>query len=308
MHPREIILELSHNCNLSCIMCGFQKERNQPHYFMTEETLHQVMDAIAYPPEIIRLNGRGESTIHPKFNQFLALIREKWPQSQLHLFTNLNIQDTQRVELLKKYGIQLFISIDSPNPEELAQIRRGASWEIMERNLNLLRNHQPRPYFVFTIQAENLHRIKDIAHLAATHNVGLIYNAVRSDSPDHYFLNRVISELGEIRQALVEAKKILAAESLPCLIPDQIQGVDLDLEVAHPSNGKLATCPALYREACVQYDGYVTPCNMFHPQRLGHISEGSVAEILDGAAARAFRSHHQEDSYCQNCAWLGGGE
>jgi hypothetical protein len=76
-------------------MCGFKKERNQPHYFMTEETLHQVMDAIAYPPEIIRLNGRGESTIHPKFPQFLAWIREKWPHSQLHLFTNLNIQDTQ---------------------------------------------------------------------------------------------------------------------------------------------------------------------------------------------------------------------
>jgi MoaA/NifB/PqqE/SkfB family radical SAM enzyme len=306
IRPRELILELSHNCNLSCIMCGFVKERNQPGYFMTEETLNQALVAFSHPPEIVRLNGRGESTIHPKFPEFLKIIREKWPTAALHLFTNLNIRDGERVELLKTFGVQLFVSLDSSDPEELAQIRRGARWEYIERNLKLLADHQPRPYFVFTLQAGNIHRIADMARLARTFNVGLIYNVVRSDVPDHRVLNRVISEWAAIRNAFVEAKALLDSAGLPCLIPDQIQGVELDLHTSAKSNGSRSSCPALHRETCIQHDGFVTPCNMFHPHEMGHIRDGDILQILNSEPAEQFRRTHKQDAYCRNCAWLGG--
>ncbi len=306
IRPRELILELSHNCNLSCIMCGFVKERNQPGYFMTEATLNQVLAAFPHPPEVVRLNGRGESTIHPQFPAFLKAIRDKWPAAALHLFTNLNIRDIERVELLKVAGVQLFISLDSSDSVELSQIRRGARWEYMERNLNLLRDQQPRPFIVFTIQAENLHRITDIARLAQSYKFGLIYNVVRSDLPDHRVLNRVITEWATIRKAFIAAKSLLDAAGLPCLIPDQIQGIELDLHTAVKSNGSRSACPALHRETCIQYDGFVTPCNMFHPRKLGHIRDGNIVQILNSGPAEAFRQSHKQDSYCRNCAWLGG--
>jgi MoaA/NifB/PqqE/SkfB family radical SAM enzyme len=308
IRPRELILELSHNCNLSCIMCGFVKERNQPGYFMTEDTLNQALAAFSHPPEIVRLNGRGESTIHPKFPAFLKTIREKWPTAALHLFTNLNIRDGKRVELLKTFGVQLFVSLDSSDPEELAQIRRGARWEYIERNLKLLADHQPRPYFVFTLQAGNIHRIGDMARLARTFNVGLIYNVVRSDVPDHRVLNHVISEWAAIRSAFVEAKALLDSAGLPCLIPDQIQGVELDLHTSVKSNGSRSSCPALHRETCIQHDGFVTPCNMFHPHKMGHIRDGDILQILNSEPAEKFRLTHKQDVYCRNCAWLGGDE
>lgn len=306
MHPKELILELSHNCNLSCIMCGFVKERNKPEYFMTEATFNRIIDSFEVPPEIVRLNGRGESTIHPKFPQFLATIRQKWSQAQLHLFTNLNIFDASQVKLLKSYGVQLFISIDSSDPEKLAQIRRGIRWEIIERNLHLLADYQPRPFFVFTIQPENVRQIVDIAHLAQKFNVGLIYNVIRSDYPDYRLLNHVISDFNNMRHAFTNAREILTSTNLPCLIPDQIQGVELDLDACSQSNGTRAACPALTRETCIQYDGYVTPCNMFHPKQFGHISEHNISQILENDIARQFRKTHKQDSYCQNCAWLGG--
>ena len=50
----------------------------------------------------------------------------------------------------------------------------------------------------------------------------------------------------------------------------------------------------------------VTPCNMFHPRKLGHIREGSISQILNSGPAETFRQSHKQDAYCRNCAWLGG--
>ena len=308
MQPSELILELSHNCNLSCIMCGFVKERNQPGYFMTETTLDQILNAFEVPPKTVRLNGRGESTIHPHFPPFLKKIRARWPDAALHLFTNLNIKDTSRVELLIAHQVQLFISIDSPDPEELALIRKGARWSYIEANLTMLRSQQPRPYFVFTVQPENMHQIFAIAELAEKFHVGLIYNVVRSDVRDFRLLNRVVTELPSIRESFAKAVVLLKLNGLPCLVPDQIQGVSLDLAATTKSNGSRSICPALLREACVQYDGAVTPCTMFHPKRLGHIRDGNISEVLASPVAQEFRVTHRQDPYCKNCAWLGGDE
>jgi MoaA/NifB/PqqE/SkfB family radical SAM enzyme len=305
LEPRELILELSHNCNLSCAMCGFVKERNRPEYFMTESTLRLAISAFTVPPEVVRLNGRGESTIHPHFEEYLSLIRQSWPNASLHLFTNLSTRHTPRIEMLKTYGVQLFISIDSSDPGELAEIRKGAKWEHIEKNLSTLAGHQPRPFFVFTIQAGNLHRIVDMAHLARRFEYGLIYNVVRHDAPNHRLLNLVLTQFAKVRANLQEARMNMAQAGLLCFIPDQIHGLHLDLAEATKTNGSRSICPALKRETCIQYDGYVTPCNMFHPQRLGHISEGSITQILDGHHATEFRNNHKNSSYCKNCAWLG---
>ena len=307
-HPTELILELSHNCNLSCIMCGFTRERNRPEYFMNERTLNQVMSAFQQPPNIVRLNGRGESSFHPLFPEFIERIRERWPGATLHLFTNLSIKDSTRVELLRRHKVQLFISLDSPDPAELASIRRGAKWEHIERNLQLLSDHQPRPFVVFTIQPQNLHRLFDIARFAAHWKLGLIYNVVRSDVPDYRLLNKLVIEFPAIRHALLEAASLLGGRGLPCLVPDQIQGVELDLPIASTSNGNRKACPALERETCIQYDGSVTPCNMFHPAKLGHIRQGAIEDVLNSATARDFRAAHKHDPYCRNCAYLGGAE
>jgi len=308
MQPSELILELSHNCNLSCIMCGFVKERNRPEYFMTEQTLEQVMAAFTHAPAVVRLNGRGESTIHPKFPDYLQRIRAHWPSAALQLFTNLNIKDTSRVELLRSCGVQLFISIDSPDADELARIRKGAKWEYVESNLRMLAGHEPRPFYIFTIQPENIHRLLDMARLAEVYQFGLIYNVVRSDLPDYRLLNQVLSDLPAIREQFKAAGQLLKDKGLPCLIPDQIQGVALELSSAVQSNGTRSTCPALKRETCIQFDGHVTPCNMFHPKKFGHVRDGNITEVLDSPVAREFRQIHKTDAYCQNCAWLGGGE
>lgn len=305
VHPRELILELSHNCNLSCQMCGFVKERNQPGYLMTEQILTQVLDAFEIPPEVVRLNGRGESTFHPQFPQFIRLIRSRWPEASLHLFTNLNIRDEERVLLLKEHRIQLFISMDSPEPEELARIRKGANWNLMQRNFNLLRDMNPRPFLVFTLQADNLHQIKAMAQFAQNEKIGLIYNVVRSDQPDYRLQNRLIGEWQSVRTEFQEAFQLMQASGLGCLMPDQIQGIEMELGQARRTNGRRGSCPALERETCVQYDGQVTPCNMFHPQVFGHIRQGRIGHILSSAAARDFRETHRNHPYCANCAWLG---
>ena len=61
----ELLIELSQNCNLDCIMCGFGKRNNSRDKFMSFEDFVEIYDKLGDKADKIRLNGRGESTIHP---------------------------------------------------------------------------------------------------------------------------------------------------------------------------------------------------------------------------------------------------
>jgi hypothetical protein len=64
---KELILELSHNCNLACVMCGFGGQPVRRERFMSQDMLDRILSQVPAAPQAIRLSGRGESTIHPEF-------------------------------------------------------------------------------------------------------------------------------------------------------------------------------------------------------------------------------------------------
>lgn len=302
---RDLLLELSNNCNLACVMCGFGGERVTPDRFISEELLRRVFEAVL-PPRSVRLNGRGESTIHPRFTSLLSRIAVRWPNADLQLFTNLNISRREVLETIIRMDVLLYVSIDSPVKEELEDIRRGADLGLIERNLDVLRTLVRRPYFVFTLQERNLHRVGDMARYAARWRAGLIYNVVRHDVVDHHLANRLLSDYAAVRDAFILAREIMDTHGLPCQIPDQVRGVPLELADCQRTQGSGRECPALDQEACILHNGDVTPCNMFNPFVYGNILEQDYADILSGRRAAEFRATRAKSPYCQNCAWMEG--
>lgn len=305
MTVRNLLLELSNNCNLACLMCGFGGRRVAPERFITEELLGRVFEEVP-PPRIVRLNGRGESTIHPKFTSMLSSIARHWPSADLQLFTNLNIRGREVLEAIIRRDVLLYVSIDSPVKEELEDIRRGADLGLIERCLDALRTAARRPYFVFTLQERNLHRIGDMAQYAVRWRAGLIYNVVRYDVVDHHLTNRLLSEYAAVCEAFARARETMESHGLPCQIPDQVRGVPLELADCQRTQGSGRECPALDQEACILHNGDVTPCNMFNPFVYGNILEQDYADILSGRRAAEFRATRAKSPYCQNCAWMEG--
>ncbi len=91
----EIIVELSYNCNLSCTMCGFGKDVNpyNKNKFMTIENYKNILHQIGDRTKNIRLNGRGESIIHPDFIEILEYTKEQYPNVNINLFSNFSFKN-----------------------------------------------------------------------------------------------------------------------------------------------------------------------------------------------------------------------
>ena len=194
MKLKELIIEISYNCNLSCIMCGFGQQAFDKQNFMTLATFEKIVDELANKTDIIRLNGRGESVIHPDFEKMIDYVGENFTDKQINLFTNLSYHKNEIIEKFIKYNVQLFISIDSNIKKELETIRKGADYNLIINNLQHLQKINKRPFIVFTIQELNIDRIKSIANFALDNDCHILYNTVRRDTGIEKFENIVRSE------------------------------------------------------------------------------------------------------------------
>ena len=291
MRLKELIVEISHNCNLECKMCGFGRLGFNKNKFMDFDTFKKIIDQLGGYAENIRLNGRGESTIHPEFIQMTEYAKNKFSEVSLNLFSNLCFRNDRIIECLIKYDFQMFISIDSPNKTEIENIAK-------------LKLSVKRPFIVFTLQEENFHRIYDIAVFAKENRLNIIYNTVRRDEGMEPFIQLVESNLEKIKIEFQKAKKLLEDVNLKCSIPNQIAGIDLKSNNTK-TFGEYSLCPALNSELCILFNGDVTPCNMFNPYIYGNIINSNIKTIMNSRKRLDFIRDYKSNYYCKNCACLG---
>lgn len=303
---KELIIELSHNCNLACIMCGFGGKPASPKRFMTWTTLKRILDQVPSAPERTRLNGRGESTIHPEFIPMMEHVQECYPQTIINLFTNLMVTNKDLIKSLADNEVQLFISVDSPNAQELESIRRGARFSILERNIEMFASMERRPHLIFTMQEANLHRLVEMAQFCAERNLHIIFNTIRRDEGIEPFVEMVQDRRKELVGAYQEIHALYDRTELNCLLPDSIQGIAIQEDGASQTFGGKAECPALREELCILHDGTVTPCNMFNPYEYGNIMQDGLKAILEGEKRHWLLENNKSHPYCANCACMGG--
>ncbi|QJB55926.1 radical SAM protein [Pseudodesulfovibrio sp. zrk46] len=303
---KELIIELSHNCNLACVMCGFGGKAAISERYMTWDTLEKILGEITIAPERIRLNGRGESTIHPDFIPMMEHVQQCFPNSTINLFTNLSISNDHLIQSLVDNKVQLFISIDSPRADELEDIRRGAHFSLIEHNIELLYSITPRPHVIFTMQEANLHRLSEMAQYCIEKNMHLIFNTVRRDEGIEPFVEMVKDRRYELGIAYKDIKSIYKNAGMNCLLPDSIHGISILENGTSQTFGSKAQCPALCDELCILYDGTVTPCNMFNPYKFGNILEKDLDAILHSEQRQWFLENNKSHYYCADCACMGG--
>lgn len=299
----EVLIEISHNCNLRCIMCDFGTTWDAQR-FMTFDNFRRVLSSVKGLSRAIRLNGRGESTIHPMFVEILHKTRRECPSTTINLFTNLMFSGNEILDSLISCKVQLFVSMDSTDAVELSAIRRGASLATIEANLEALSAIEKRPFIVFTVQELNLHRIVDIALFASIHNCNVLYNTISGRAMGH-FVDTISRRHHDLIVQFDEARHILSSAGRECLVPDQMAGVPLSSTEAQNTCGTMETCNIIGSKLCVFHNGTVGPCNMLNPYQIGNIFESSPSEILSGNAITTFRLSHRGNKYCKNCANMG---
>jgi len=307
MKFEEVIIELSYNCNLSCTMCGFGKHVNPFHKskFLSFETFKEILEQIGGISNTIRLNGRGESTIHPDFKEILNYTKERFPELNINLFSNMSFGNDKILKSLINNDVQLFISMDGANKQELVVIRRGAKFEHITDNIAKLKTLSKRPFIIFTIQEENLFGIVTIAEFAFENNCHILYNTIRRDQGIELFVKLVENNKEEIKQQFNQVVKLYNNSNLQYHLPDQLGGVNISSSYTKQTHGSMQSCPILDKELCILFDGTVTPCNMFNPYIYGNIKEQSLKGIWEGKKRKDFLTSHRHHYYCNNCANLG---
>jgi len=303
----EIIVELSYNCNLSCTMCGFGKEVNpfSKNKFLSIENYKTILSQIGSITKTIRLNGRGESTIHPDFIEILNYTKTEHPELNINLFSNFSFSNKRILDALIVNKVQLFISMDSPKENELIKIRKGAKFNFIEQNIKALEALPNKPFIIFTIQEENIHSIYEMAQFAYENNCSMLYNTIRRDEGIETFVTAVNENFTSITEQFQKVNQLYSNTTLLCLCPDQLAGIEINVNQKTQTHGTMKSCPALEKELCILYDGTTTPCNMFNPYVYGNIFSQSLDEIWNSEARLSFLSSHKNYYYCKNCANLG---
>ena len=149
-YPPNLQIEPTSICNLRCIMCyqsdkSFSSKSAGFMGYMKLDLLKKIIDEIEGKIEAVTFASRGEPTLHSQLDEFLKYCEGKF--LGLKLNTNATLLDEKKINLLLSSDLQsLVLSIDETNKENYEKIRVNAKFEIIMKNLNLLKNIRKKNY------------------------------------------------------------------------------------------------------------------------------------------------------------------
>ncbi len=303
-YPGKILLELTNNCNLNCIMCGIGKSGYNPDRNMSTDLLNSLSENVLNHAELIRLNGLGESTILPNFLEYLAILSNLNPQ--LEIVTNLTVSNPKIWDNLLEMNTNFLISCDSSTSHLFESIRRGASFSSFKKNLRYIGNNLSNPLqgqIIFTLMECNIHEIAKVVDLAAEMGLGgVIVNVVKSDSPQSGWMHQRIDDIMDMFH---KAHDLAISYNIALKLPDHLGNNPVNRSIANPSCHLYCNNP--WEEVYIRYNGDLTACNMLNPYIYGNCQYNSFEDVWNGINAELFRTFVNTNFrhyYCKECYYL----
>lgn len=276
--------------------------------------------------EELHLQGLGEPMMHPQFFDMVRYAVERGIRVTTN--SNLTLLSDRRAALCVSSGLHgLHVSVDSADPATYEQIRRGASFARMKRNLerimqhrDALRSETPNVTVTAVVMRWNLDHLPNLVEFCAELRIGslfvqhLCHDFQEAGLPQRYRPMRSFvdeqSLLGE------DPQRVAAAFSMARLRADEL-GVELRLPRIQPREQKeLAEgevrCNWPWRGAYVTYQGYLLPCCMAAtPDRVnfGNAFTTGLKTLWHGPDYREFRARLASGSppdICRSCSLYRG--
>jgi radical SAM protein with 4Fe4S-binding SPASM domain len=302
--PERLVLELTNTCNLDCPMCRIGEFGVDPDRFMSKELFEEVERQLFPLVREVRLNGLGEATILPWFEECVARVAAAGLRGEL--ITNLTCNETT-IRALVEAGFVMLVSWDAATPALFENLRRPSRWaEQFEKlrfssRLATAANRRDHLLLLFTLQRANFEELPGMVELAAELGVAqILVNVVKlrnEDWIDHHHASIVAA----IDRARVRADKL----DVKLTLPDHIAHHRLDGLGVLPTSAR--GCDRPEREVVVRWNGEITVCNMFNPYTYGHVQRHGFERAWRGSLAQAFRRLVNTDNkhpYCEGCYYV----
>lgn len=304
--PERLILELANTCNLDCPMCRIGEFGVNAERFMPRETFDRVADELFPLVREVRLNGLGEATLVPWFDQCIERVQQARLRGEL--ITNLTFSQDLMAKLIAA-RFTVLVSWDAATPQLFETLRRPARWSDQRARLELLgrlaaeSNVAHQIHLLFTLQRANTAELPGIVRLAAEVGVkNVLVNVVKLQN-ERWVNNARI----EVLRSIDEARTVATGLGVKLALPDHIGSEPIHGEgVMQTSAGG---CDRPHKEMVVRWNGDVTVCNMFNPYAYGHLERHGFERVWNGSLAQAFRrlvNSSAKHPYCEGCYYVHG--
>ena len=273
---RLLQIEPTTRCNFSCGFCvGRSLDQNDIPLDTVRHALEQFSEV-----EKLELHGEGEPLMHADYFEMARIARQRG--IKISTITNGSMFSPERIERILDSGIDtLFVSIESPRPEDFKEIRGGSLFKVTAgiRALLTARNARGQTFptvgFGVTVLKRTQNLLSEIARLYAELGMdGGISVHMLNTMPGYtgYYKPGMVDQvLSPMEQGLAWARyaKVLQSpeyqrSSSAVHFSDEVFGQIDPAKKAGSSKNRLArdyrSCPWLDKGLYINRHGYATGC------------------------------------------------
>jgi len=239
-YPPFVDAELTVDCNLKCPMCLHQA-MPLGRGFMDEHLFRNIVDQIScHRGVLLILCGRGESMLHPKWEEYVVYAKRAGVSPML-VVTNGTLLNRDKASLLVDLGVeQVLVAVDGASKETYEAMRVGANFEQV---------------------LGNIHRLIELRARASTRKPRILVRMIVTPDTQHevdafteYWQGR-LSEYDEIKiGTLITWAPIRDAEP----IVSQLEASEYASVRRQPQ--LMAPCTALWKGLLVYHNGMMSAC------------------------------------------------
>jgi MoaA/NifB/PqqE/SkfB family radical SAM enzyme len=205
--PFRLEFDLSHFCNLDCIMCGTHSNSKADAELFSGSFLKTLKPFLAKASQC-NFYG-GEPFLIPVYFQIFDLIGSENKECEIYIQTNGTVFNKQIEKLLNTLNINLGISLDAINPELFEMIRRHASYDLVKKHIEIyngiMRSQNKTLTISISPMSMNLGEIPDLMNYCNQLHAAVYFNTV--NYPKQYSLSLLPSrKLNEYLVLITTAK------------------------------------------------------------------------------------------------------
>lgn len=314
--PYEINLETTMKCNLLCPMCFREFTGQTPAELnripdMSRELFDQIAKDLFPTAKYISTTLGGEPFLTKDLDYIIDKVEEYGVQ--LEIVTNGMLLG--RKGLIERIGhlIQgIEISFDSPDPKLFEELRKGARFDKVLKNVRLLSDYRlkmPEPKFKlgfsFTMLRKNMKQLPEMIKLASDVGAGhirVVFSVIFREEDEHLSALNYPEEYNEIFQtAMKTAKKY----GINLMMPEPFVLSDGKAKI------EKGNCHFLYLNTFINFKGVIRACCHYDPPIIGEYQKFKFKKFWNNNLMQNLRANYQTEkapSSCRNCFIINRGQ
>ena len=297
--PRQVNIEATNKCNLSCKMCK-RKELNIAEEDIPLEHFKEIINKLPLGVQEISFGSYGESFIHPHIFELIKYVKDK--KFAVTITTNgfAFIDDKNREKLLASKIDILRVSVEEINSHLYPYQTQAHPFS--EKMLNSLEqlaqernnaNSNVKLFFNTVVHTGNYNKIINIINYAE--KIGF----------DQIELIHLDQKWNQIYEYLPKEKEIALYKKIKTM-PFKIKVTSLYdryIGIRKYAFHNMKYCPFTYDVCHITISGDVTPCCFGLPRyKIDNIFEKDLSEIWNGEQFQRFRKEQRE--ICNGCTLM----